>query len=327
MDPSSVGQTPITPPMQRTLLQKRVDFSAEAQSLVASLRAPEEQNVFKRNVSLARRRLSSPALSVTSEGSQSPSAELKMNSIRGSYEPCSCPPPCTKATHAAAASIQHAWQQYRLQASRPFCAFGGEALRLVERFICGRGFQESSASKAHLVLHFDINKTILMSDAAKGAAQADMINLLISECAWGRMTLGPRWVPVGRLATDRPERDPQLMTYKNFLDSFLYPSVEGSSAETLRENIRRKKLCSDLQQRFSDPGQPGAYLQFAMCCSAQPHGAPLAMTELQFCMKLRLLCGPQKGSNDEQWQARQARNEVGGRSWHHLQHAPLSSCW
>jgi hypothetical protein len=130
-------------------------------------------------------------------------------------------------------------------------------MRLVQRFISGRGFSERAASKAHLVLHFDINKTILMSDATKGAGQADMINMLLSECAWGRMHEGPSWIPVGRLATDRPENDPQLMTYRNFLDSFLYPFVEGSGEVTLAENLRRKKLCGALQKAFTSAGQPG----------------------------------------------------------------------
>ena len=30
-----------------------------------------------------------------------------------------------------------------------------------------------------------------------------MVNVLLSECAWGRLEAGPQWVPVGRLATDR----------------------------------------------------------------------------------------------------------------------------
>lgn len=49
---------------------------------------------------------------------------------------------------------------------------------------------QTPSSRPHLILHFDVNKTILISDAAKGANQADMINMLISECAWGRMTVG-----------------------------------------------------------------------------------------------------------------------------------------
>ena len=104
--------------------------------------------------------------------------------------------------------------------------------------------------KARLVLHFDINKTILMSDRAQAgffhftcsdvrtcktvgitckschprgssfiialwqhglepryhmqdASTDHMINVLLCECAWGRLEPGPKWVPVGRLATDR----------------------------------------------------------------------------------------------------------------------------
>lgn len=88
-------------------------------------------------------------------------------------------------------------------------------MRLVQRFISGKDAdsldaEELSTAQAHLFLNFDVNKTILMSDAAKGAGQADMVNMLISECAWGRMTVGPTWVPVGRLATDRPEGDPRM---------------------------------------------------------------------------------------------------------------------
>lgn len=63
--------------------------------------------------------------------------------------------------------------------------------------------EEQFACKARLVLHFDINKTIIMTDKAQGSGLDQMINMLLSECAWGRLEPGPLWVPVGRLATDR----------------------------------------------------------------------------------------------------------------------------
>ena len=63
--------------------------------------------------------------------------------------------------------------------------------------------QDNMVVKARLVLHFDINKTILMSDKAQAANTDFMVNVLLSECAWGRLEPGPTWVPVGRLATDR----------------------------------------------------------------------------------------------------------------------------
>ena len=53
------------------------------------------------------------------------------------------------------------------------------------------------------MLNFDINKTIIMSDAAQGSDLDAMINSLLGDCAWGRLEPGPVWVPVGRLATDR----------------------------------------------------------------------------------------------------------------------------
>ena len=62
---------------------------------------------------------------------------------------------------------------------------------------------EQFACKARLVLHFDINKTIIMTDKAQESDMTQMINMLLSECAWGRLEPGPMWVPVGRLATDR----------------------------------------------------------------------------------------------------------------------------
>ena len=64
-------------------------------------------------------------------------------------------------------------------------------------------YEENIAVKARLILHFDINKTILMSDKAQDASTDHMVNVLLCECAWGRLEPGPKWVPVGRLATDR----------------------------------------------------------------------------------------------------------------------------
>lgn len=119
----------------------------------------------------------------------SPRSFIRMSS---SYNPPTSPASATPATQCAAARIQRAWRRYRMATSRTFSAFGGEAMRLVQQFLHEGDVLERAASKAHLLLHFDINKTILMSDAVKGAGQAAMVNMLISECAWGRMTLGPK---------------------------------------------------------------------------------------------------------------------------------------
>lgn len=77
---------------------------------------------------------------------------------------------------------------------------------------CGTNLYEVNiAVKARLILHFDINKTILMSDKAQGASTNHMVNVLLCECAWGRLEPGPKWVPVGRLATDRHARNSSLL--------------------------------------------------------------------------------------------------------------------
>lgn len=77
----------------------------------------------------------------------------------------------------------------------PICRFveGPPGAILEEQLMC----------QQRLVLHFDINRTIIMTDAAQGSGSEDMINMLLSDCAWGRLEPGPTWVPVGRLATDR----------------------------------------------------------------------------------------------------------------------------
>jgi hypothetical protein len=76
-----------------------------------------------------------------------------------------------------------------------------------------------------------------MLSICKGYIGSKQVQICVLQ-AWAMCT-GPTWVPVGRLATDKPDSDPQLMTYRNFLDSFLYPYTFGVSDEVLAENIRR----------------------------------------------------------------------------------------
>lgn len=100
----------------------------------------------------------------------------------------------------AAVNQTNAWQQESgfckyVCVPMPSCRFidGPPGVILAEQFAC----------KARLVLHFDVNKTIIMTDKAQGSDMSQMLNMLLSECAWGRLEPGPLWVPVGRLATDR----------------------------------------------------------------------------------------------------------------------------
>jgi hypothetical protein len=218
----------------------------------------------------------------------------------------------------AARTIQRAVRAHLAAAAaarRPFSKHGAQARDLVQRYVAvlqaaavagrvkggsggsGGGAAASAtttpdptapflegafASRARLILHFDVNKTIVMADAVQGAGAGAMVNMLLSECAWGRLEAGPAWVPVGRLAADRPAGDPQLMTYRSFLDSFLLPTGgEGGSAGDGAEPPPAalaaaaaalglpppspdgplpsfKDARQALKRRFTDPGQPGA---------------------------------------------------------------------
>jgi hypothetical protein len=43
----------------------------------------------------------------------------------------------------------------------------------------------TTASRRHVVLHFDLNRTVLMSDAAGGRTMENTVDYLLSECTWG----------------------------------------------------------------------------------------------------------------------------------------------
>jgi hypothetical protein len=42
-----------------------------------------------------------------------------------------------------------------------------------------------------LVLHFDVNKTLIIADPAMGIEMTEMINSLLAECAWGTVVDPP----------------------------------------------------------------------------------------------------------------------------------------
>jgi len=47
---------------------------------------------------------------------------------------------------------------------------------------------QSVTAKRRLVLHFDINNTILMNDRSKGLNTVDNIARIVCKSAWGRLT-------------------------------------------------------------------------------------------------------------------------------------------
>merc|ERR1719265_479385 len=74
-----------------------------------------------------------------------------------------------------------------------------------------------------LILHFDVNKTILMADAAKGVDSQAIVNSLLSECTWGKLgeaNVKPTW----DLCSKEPSVDPPengMVTYNEYLEDIL----------------------------------------------------------------------------------------------------------
>lgn len=100
-----------------------------------------------------------------------------------------------------------------------------------------------------LILHFDINKTILLFDSVKSGSMEHMINSLFSECAWG--TFDPTipfenrtihdWNLVSSVLSSQPPCE-NVVTYAEFLE-FHSPTPQ---------NTRRS-----VKNNFTCPGEKG----------------------------------------------------------------------
>ena len=53
----------------------------------------------------------------------------------------------------------------------------------------------------------------------------------------------------------RPTNDPQLMSYRSFLDSFLLPSQGGPDADKRNTEVKIRRQM--MKRTFTEPGQPG----------------------------------------------------------------------
>ncbi|CAK4117092.1 unnamed protein product [Aphanomyces euteiches] len=110
-----------------------------------------------------------------------------------------------------------------------------------------------------LVLHFDLNRTILMSDVAGGRSMENTLNYLLAECTYGRV-LENEWVCVSKEPSLAPPA-PSLITYKAFVDTlYPYKSMHGATNaldEVKAFNKAQKKKRTALQSAFtSGPGRP-----------------------------------------------------------------------
>jgi len=108
----------------------------------------------------------------------------------------------------------------------------------------------------HLVLNFDVNKTVIMSDRISGKTTKQVVNAELATVAWG-MDVEGRWVlQYPELSTHRPTtkqstaligwtNPDDLITYADWLEK-AYPKGEN------------KKKRFNLSGSFTDEGKPGA---------------------------------------------------------------------
>lgn len=126
-----------------------------------------------------------------------------------------------------------------------------------------------------LVLHFDVNKTVVMSDAAGGlageAGTAAMVSSFISESAWGTVDPAPGTAPhlSFKLLSTAPSEHPPTAA------AAAAPAAASGTIPALAtyadivEPLPRAERRA-LKTRFTDPGQPGEALRpcYEQCLAA-----------------------------------------------------------
>lgn len=100
-----------------------------------------------------------------------------------------------------------------------------------------------------LILHFDINKTLIMQDSASGSAVSTMLNSLLSEVVWGTIRPGThketRTVSDWSLFSNKPctvSSNTDLVTFNDFLEE---------------HTLVPKSIYKPLKQNFTEPGGVG----------------------------------------------------------------------
>ncbi|EGZ23058.1 hypothetical protein PHYSODRAFT_310646 [Phytophthora sojae] len=120
-----------------------------------------------------------------------------------------------------------------------------------------------ASKRRSVVLHFDLNRTVLMSDAAGGRTMENTVDYLLSECTWGYVNPSSpsEWVCVSDASSiEPPSADAhnvaKLITYKQFVDD-AHPyqclaTAAGSDIDHIKAvNKAAKKKRTALQSAFT----------------------------------------------------------------------------
>uniref|UniRef100_A0A6B2L6Y9 Uncharacterized protein n=1 Tax=Arcella intermedia TaxID=1963864 RepID=A0A6B2L6Y9_9EUKA len=125
-----------------------------------------------------------------------------------------------------------------------------------------------------MILHFDINKTIIISDPAGGKSVSECINGIIGEVVWGtKKALSAAsadelkvslvidqwvWVPHNPRVVSVTDPSDGSTTFANFLHETLkYPPKTGTKEEQYKVVHEIKKKRDELTTTFTNPGKVG----------------------------------------------------------------------
>jgi hypothetical protein len=121
-----------------------------------------------------------------------------------------------------------------------------------------------SSPKARLILHIDVNKTLVMSDVAGGKSMENILNESIADLVWGKVhqvsvsdveereepgvclkrcpkdqSLWQWTLTYTDLSTQRPTSDDefeQLRTFHDFVENVLYPYHRTTGMRNIEES-------------------------------------------------------------------------------------------
>mgnify|MGYP005992489089 CR=1 FL=1 len=121
----------------------------------------------------------------------------------------------------------------------------------------------SASTQVHTIVHFDVNKTIICTDAAGGKSLSDVLNNLTADFALGHSDHAAGKWEINATASSEAHG---LDSFSNFVEAFLpYTVVEdGATAEEAAavkaHNRETRSQRQDMKVKFTHEGEPGESL-------------------------------------------------------------------
>jgi hypothetical protein len=130
-----------------------------------------------------------------------------------------------------------------------------------------------------LILHFDVNKTLIMVDPAANKSVSDMVNGILSQASFGKIIETPepkdfpkeedekifKWKLVSTEPTTEKSKEENLMTYHYYLENYVYPhptfdeNVSKNEINEINKSLDKKN--DRAKNQFTKKGFPGEKLE------------------------------------------------------------------